>query len=86
MTSNEWTLVQPEIAKFTRVCSYDRAGFGWSESGPPADPVEVLHTLLEAILLVVLVVVLFLQNWRASLIPLVSVPVSLIGTFAAMSA
>jgi len=46
MTSNEWTLVQPEVAKFTRVCSYDRAGLGWSESGPPSDPVEALHTLL----------------------------------------
>jgi pimeloyl-ACP methyl ester carboxylesterase len=46
MTSNEWTLVQPEAAKFTRVCSYDRAGLGWSESGPPADPVEALHALL----------------------------------------
>jgi pimeloyl-ACP methyl ester carboxylesterase len=46
MTSNEWTLVQPEIAKFTRVCSYDRAGFGWSNSGPPAEPVEILHILL----------------------------------------
>jgi pimeloyl-ACP methyl ester carboxylesterase len=46
MTSNEWTLVQPEIAKLTRVCSYDRTGLGWSESGPPSDPVEVLHTLL----------------------------------------
>jgi multidrug efflux pump len=46
----------------------------------------VLHTLVEAMLLVVAVVVLFLQNWRASLIPLVSVPVSLIGTFAAMAA
>ena len=46
----------------------------------------VIHTLIVAILLVVFVVVLFLQNWRASLIPLVSVPVSLIGTFAAMKA
>ncbi len=46
----------------------------------------VIHTLIEAMLLVVFVVVLFLQNWRASLIPLISVPVSLIGTFAAMSA
>ena len=46
MTSNEWALVQPEVAKFTRVCSYDRAGLGWSESGPPADPVEVLYSLL----------------------------------------
>ncbi|HET7571001.1 MAG TPA: multidrug efflux RND transporter permease subunit [Gammaproteobacteria bacterium] len=42
------------------------------------------HTLLEAIALVVLVVILFLQTWRASIIPLVSVPVSLIGTFAVM--
>jgi multidrug efflux pump len=42
----------------------------------------VLHTLLEAIALVVLVVILFLQTWRASLIPLIAVPVSVIGTFA----
>ncbi|WP_425597008.1 efflux RND transporter permease subunit [Shewanella algicola] len=44
----------------------------------------VVHTLLEALLLVVLVVVLFLQTWRASIIPLVAVPVSLVGTFAFM--
>jgi multidrug efflux pump len=44
----------------------------------------VVHTLFEAILLVVLVVVLFLQGWRASIIPLVAVPVSLVGTFAVM--
>jgi multidrug efflux pump len=44
----------------------------------------VVKTLLEAILLVVLVVVLFLQTWRASIIPLVAVPVSLVGTFAFM--
>jgi multidrug efflux pump len=44
----------------------------------------VVHTLLEAIVLVVLVVVLFLQTWRASIIPLAAVPVSLIGTFAVM--
>jgi multidrug efflux pump len=44
----------------------------------------VVHTLLEAIALVVLVVILFLQTWRASIIPLVAVPVSLIGTFAIM--
>ena len=44
----------------------------------------VIHTLLEAVLLVVLVVVLFLQTWRASVIPLAAVPVSLIGTFAVM--
>ena len=46
----------------------------------------VVHTLLEAILLVVLVVIVFLQTWRASIIPLAAVPVSLIGTFAVMLA
>lgn len=44
----------------------------------------VVHTLLEAVLLVVLVVILFLQNWRASIIPLLAVPVSIIGTFSLM--
>jgi HAE1 family hydrophobic/amphiphilic exporter-1 len=42
---------------------------------------EILHTLFEAVLLVILVVFLFLQDWRATLIPLLTVPVSLIGTF-----
>jgi multidrug efflux pump len=46
----------------------------------------VVHTLLEAILLVVIVVIVFLQTWRASIIPLVAVPVSLVGTFAVMLA
>jgi len=46
----------------------------------------VLHTLLEAVALVVLVVILFLQTWRASIIPLVAVPVSIIGTFAVLHA
>jgi len=41
----------------------------------------VVHTLLEAIALVVLVVIIFLQSWRASIIPLLAVPVSIIGTF-----
>ncbi len=41
----------------------------------------VVHTLLEAVVLVVLVVILFLQTWRASIIPLLAVPVSVIGTF-----
>jgi len=44
----------------------------------------VVHTLFEAIVLVVLVVILFLQTWRASIIPLAAVPVSLVGTFAVM--
>ncbi len=47
---------------------------------------KVVHTLAEAMLLVVLVVILFLQTWRASIIPLAAVPVSLVGTFAVMNA
>jgi multidrug efflux pump len=46
----------------------------------------VVHTLFEAIVLVVIVVLIFLQTWRASVIPLAAVPVSLVGTFAVMSA
>jgi HAE1 family hydrophobic/amphiphilic exporter-1/multidrug efflux pump len=45
---------------------------------------EVVKTLLEAMVLVFCVVLLFLQNWRATIIPMLAVPVSLIGTFAAM--
>ena len=45
---------------------------------------EVVRTLFEALALVVLVVILFLQTWRASIIPIVAVPVSLVGTFAVM--
>lgn len=44
----------------------------------------VVHTLLEAVALVVLVVIIFLQTWRASVIPLLAVPISVIGTFAVM--
>src|SRR4029078_5803813 len=46
---------------------------------------SVYHTLLEAFVLVFLVVLVFLQNWRATIIPMVAVPVSLIGTFVIMS-
>ncbi|WP_034256751.1 efflux RND transporter permease subunit [Adhaeribacter aquaticus] len=42
---------------------------------------EVMHTLVEALLLVILVVYLFLQNWRATLIPILAIPVSIVGTF-----
>ena len=45
---------------------------------------SVLHTLLEAVLLVVMVVILFLQTWRASIIPLLAVPVSVVGTFSVL--
>tara|TARA_R110002124_G_scaffold233406_1_gene398679 strand:+ start:34042 stop:37206 length:3165 start_codon:yes stop_codon:yes gene_type:complete len=45
---------------------------------------SVIHTLIEAVLLVVLVVIVFLQTWRASIIPLLAVPVSIVGTFLIM--
>ena len=50
-SSIDWFLVQSEIAKFTRVCAYDRAGYGWSDAGPnprtSQQIVNELHTLLE---------------------------------------
>ncbi|MBQ7738602.1 MAG: multidrug efflux RND transporter permease subunit [Desulfovibrionaceae bacterium] len=45
---------------------------------------EVIHTLFEAIVLVICVVFIFLQNWRATLIPCLAVPISIVGTFAGM--
>ena len=47
--------------------------------------ISVVHTLIEAFVLVFVVVLVFLQNWRATIIPMVAVPVSLIGTFGVMS-
>ena len=47
---------------------------------------EVYKTMVEAVILVVLVVIVFLQSWRASLIPIIAIPVSLIGTLAVMAA
>ena len=65
------------------------AGLDYSIAYDPTvfvrDSIEaVLHTLLEALALVVLVVILFLQTWRASVIPLLAVPVSIVGTLAVM--
>jgi len=67
------------------------SGIGWSVVYDPtrfiAQSMEaVVHTFAEAVLLVVLVVILFLQNWRAAVIPLLAIPVSIIGTFAVLLA
>jgi len=44
--SVDWLMVQPEVAKFSRVCSYDRAGYGWSDSGPePRSSLQIAHEL-----------------------------------------
>ena len=47
---------------------------------------EVFKTLRDAVILVAIVVLVFLQNWRAALIPLIAVPVAIVGTFAVMAA
>jgi hydrophobe/amphiphile efflux-1 (HAE1) family protein len=46
----------------------------------------VIETILEAVVLVVVVIILFLQTWRASIVPIVAIPVSLVGTFAVLAA
>ena len=67
------------------------SGVGYSVVYNPTEFIQssidaVVVTLLEAILLVVIVVVLFLQTWRAAIIPILAIPVSLVGTFAVMAA
>ncbi|WP_374687062.1 alpha/beta hydrolase [Promineifilum sp.] len=49
-TSLDWGWVQPEVAKFTRVCSYDRAGYGWSDPGPLPRDSETLASELRTLL------------------------------------
>ncbi|MBI3348220.1 MAG: efflux RND transporter permease subunit, partial [Burkholderiales bacterium] len=75
-TMAELKQVMPEGVDYTIV--YDPTQF------VRASIESVIHTLLEAVALVVLVVILFLQTWRASIIPLLAVPISIIGTFAVM--
>ena len=75
-TMDELQLGMPAGVKFE--IAYDTTKFVRSSIE------KVIDTLLEAITLVVLVVILFLQTWRASIIPLIAVPVSIIGTFAVM--
>ncbi|MFM9827133.1 MAG: efflux RND transporter permease subunit, partial [Sphingomonas sp.] len=82
------TLVKNEIARLTKTMP---AGFAVAY---PTDSTlfiklsvhEVVVTLIEAIILVVIVMFVFLQNWRATLIPTIAVPVVLLGTFAIFAA
>jgi multidrug efflux pump len=77
-TMDQLQLAMPQGVKYEIV--YDTTKF------VRASIEKVVDTLLEAIALVVLVVIVFLQTWRASIIPLIAVPVSIIGTFAVMYA
>ncbi|MGP2970245.1 multidrug efflux RND transporter permease subunit SdeB [Serratia marcescens] len=75
--------------KMAELATHFPDGMSWKS---PYDPTvfvrdsirAVVDTLLEAVILVVLVVILFLQTWRASIIPLLAVPISVVGTFAAL--
>jgi len=87
--ANSIALSQAVREKMAELAPTFPPGVEWSVNYDPTVFVQesiraVITTLLEAILLVVIVVVVFLQTWRASLIPLLAVPVSIVGTFAAL--
>ena len=87
--SNALELSQNVRATMERVKANFPAGVSYDIVYDPTRFVQtsiekVVHTLIEAVLLVVLVVIIFLQTWRASVIPLLAVPVSIVGTFAVL--
>jgi multidrug efflux pump len=87
--SNSVALADAVRDKMTELAAGFPEGIEWSVQYDPTVFVresirKVIFTLLEAVALVVIVVVLFLQTWRASLIPLIAVPVSIVGTFAVL--
>ncbi|HEX3534802.1 MAG TPA: efflux RND transporter permease subunit [Gemmatimonadaceae bacterium] len=89
--SNALALSSAIRAKMADLKTRFPQGIEWSSVYDPTlfvrDSIrEVIYTLLLATLMVVIVVVLFLQTWRASIIPLVAVPISIVGTFAVMLA
>nr|MCH9692150.1 multidrug efflux RND transporter permease subunit [Gammaproteobacteria bacterium] len=88
--SNSLEVSRAVRAKMAELAEEFPEGLEWKVAYDPTVFIStsidsVIKTLLEAVLLVVLVVILFLQTWRASLIPLLAVPVSIIGTFAVLS-
>jgi hydrophobe/amphiphile efflux-1 (HAE1) family protein len=87
--ANSIALSQAVRAKMAELQQTFPEGVEWQVAYDPTVFVQrsidsVITTLLEAVLLVVLVVVVFLQTWRASIIPLLAVPVSIVGTFAVL--
>ena len=89
--SNALALSSGIRAKMAELKTRFPEGVDWSSVYDPTlfvrDSIrEVIYTLLLATLMVVIVVVLFLQTWRASIIPLAAVPISIVGTFAVMLA
>lgn len=89
--SNSLSVSKGVKAKMEELASSFPAGVSYSVTLDTTDVInasidEVLVTFLETTLLVILVIFLFLQNWRAVIIPCITIPVSLIGTFAVMAA
>ena len=87
--ANSLTVRDEVIAKMDELAGQFPPGMTWRSDYDTTifvrDSIDsVVRTLLEAVLLVVFVVILFLQTWRASIIPLIAVPVSVVGTFAAL--
>jgi len=88
-TANSLQISKNVRATMAQIAQTMPAGYAYKIAFDTSDFVrdsikEVIVTLLIAILLVVLVIFVFLQNWRSTLIPSITIPVSLIGTFAAM--
>ncbi|MDB5713211.1 MAG: transporter, hydrophobe/amphiphile efflux family protein [Sphingomonadales bacterium] len=89
--SNALTTADAVLKEMAEVGKGFPAGMQYSVPYNPTEYISasidaVKHTLLEAIVLVALVVLLFLQSWRASLVPIIAIPISLIGSIAAMAA
>jgi multidrug efflux pump len=87
--SNAIELSNNVRARMTELAKQFPQGINWEVVYDPTifvrDSIKsVIMTLLEAVLLVIIVVILFLQTWRASIIPLLAVPVSIVGTFAVL--
>ena len=89
--SNALETADTIFATMERLGAFFPEDLEWTSAYNPTEFIsqsidEVKKTIYEAVVLVVLVIILFLQNWRAALIPIIAIPVSLVGTFAVMSA
>ncbi|ARJ64296.1 RND transporter [Magnetospirillum sp. ME-1] len=89
--SNALATAERVVAKVEEISKTFPSGVAYTIAYNPTQFIaqsvkEVISTIFEAVLLVVVVVILFLQTWRASLIPLAAIPVSLVGTFAVLGA
>jgi hydrophobic/amphiphilic exporter-1 (mainly G- bacteria), HAE1 family len=86
-TANSLDVDRKALAELARLGKRFPPGMKWENAFDTTDVIsesiqDVLSTLIEAILLVILVIFLFLEDWRSTIIPSVTIPVSLIGTFA----